>query len=200
MTWQQLVVYATELELANKNIARDDTSDIWLSRTATTVPDNSLKSTPQQQSPLPARHIRWSPQLQSSSCSNTVDDRANLAREQPICEFCGRVNHLWEDCWRRLQRCLRCGSAEHSIANCPRYYYHGGYQGGNPNTIPIPISYGVPRPLLRPPATYPYAGGSGPRAPPRSPPPSRWSQPASNTSGTSITTTSIGGQRTPLNL
>ena len=100
MTWQQLVVYATELELANKNMVRDDTSDIWLSQTATTEPDNSLNPTQQQQSPLPARHIRWSPQLQSSSCSNTVDDRANSASQQPICEFCGRANHLWEDCWR----------------------------------------------------------------------------------------------------
>nr|XP_027066202.1 uncharacterized protein LOC113692058 [Coffea arabica] len=35
------------------------------------------------------------------------------------CRFCGKPNHTEDNCWRKERRCLRCGSAEHQIANCP---------------------------------------------------------------------------------
>ncbi|XP_027169138.1 uncharacterized protein LOC113768828 [Coffea eugenioides] len=35
------------------------------------------------------------------------------------CGFCGKPNHTEDNCWRKERRCLRCGSAEHQIANCP---------------------------------------------------------------------------------
>ena len=36
-----------------------------------------------------------------------------------ICGYCRKSNHIEVDCWRKGRRCLRCGSAEHRIANCP---------------------------------------------------------------------------------
>ncbi|XP_027178030.1 uncharacterized protein LOC113777195 [Coffea eugenioides] len=35
------------------------------------------------------------------------------------CGFCGKPNHTEDNCWRKERKCLRCGSAEHQIANCP---------------------------------------------------------------------------------
>nr|XP_027096029.1 uncharacterized protein LOC113715924 [Coffea arabica] len=35
------------------------------------------------------------------------------------CNFCGKPNHTEDDCWRKQNKCLRCGSAEHRFANCP---------------------------------------------------------------------------------
>ncbi|XP_027071942.1 uncharacterized protein [Coffea arabica] len=35
------------------------------------------------------------------------------------CGFCGKLNHAENNCWRKERKRLRCGSAEHQIANCP---------------------------------------------------------------------------------
>ncbi|XP_027174576.1 uncharacterized protein LOC113774219 [Coffea eugenioides] len=32
--------------------------------------------------------------------------------------FCRKPNHIEDNCWRKERKCLRCGSAEHQIANC----------------------------------------------------------------------------------
>ncbi|XP_071921807.1 uncharacterized protein [Coffea arabica] len=32
---------------------------------------------------------------------------------------CGKPNDTEDNCWRKERKCLRCGSAEHQIANCP---------------------------------------------------------------------------------
>ncbi|XP_071924806.1 uncharacterized protein [Coffea arabica] len=33
--------------------------------------------------------------------------------------FCGKPNHMEDNCWRKEKKCLRCGSAVHQIASCP---------------------------------------------------------------------------------
>nr|XP_027088588.1 uncharacterized protein LOC113709944 [Coffea arabica] len=35
------------------------------------------------------------------------------------CGYCGKSNHIEDNCWRKARKCLRCGSTEHQIANCP---------------------------------------------------------------------------------
>ncbi|XP_071921801.1 uncharacterized protein [Coffea arabica] len=35
------------------------------------------------------------------------------------CGYCGKSNHTEDNCWRKARKCLRCGSTEHQIANCP---------------------------------------------------------------------------------
>ncbi|XP_027158242.1 uncharacterized protein LOC113759863 [Coffea eugenioides] len=35
------------------------------------------------------------------------------------CGYCGKSNHTENNCWRKGRKCLRCGSTEHQIANCP---------------------------------------------------------------------------------
>nr|XP_027121946.1 uncharacterized protein LOC113738868 [Coffea arabica] len=49
--------------------------------------------------------------------STSQGSSASVARGP--CEFCGKPNHTEDNCWRKERRCLRCGSAEHQIANCP---------------------------------------------------------------------------------
>nr|XP_027090379.1 uncharacterized protein LOC113711411 [Coffea arabica] len=35
------------------------------------------------------------------------------------CGYCGKLNHTEDECWRKARKCLRCGSTEHQIVNCP---------------------------------------------------------------------------------
>ncbi|XP_027171662.1 uncharacterized protein LOC113771260 [Coffea eugenioides] len=38
---------------------------------------------------------------------------------QVSCGYCGKSNHAENDCWRKLGKCLYCGSIEHQISKCP---------------------------------------------------------------------------------
>ncbi|XP_071924779.1 uncharacterized protein [Coffea arabica] len=49
--------------------------------------------------------------------STSQGSSASVARGP--CGFCGKPNHTEDNCWRKERRCLRCGSAEYQIANCP---------------------------------------------------------------------------------
>ena len=33
--------------------------------------------------------------------------------------YCGKPNHSENECWRKLGKCLFCGSAEHQLVTCP---------------------------------------------------------------------------------
>ncbi|XP_027118577.2 uncharacterized protein [Coffea arabica] len=35
------------------------------------------------------------------------------------CGYCGKPNHTEDNCWKKLKKCLVCGSSEHQIATCP---------------------------------------------------------------------------------
>ncbi|GAV72043.1 hypothetical protein CFOL_v3_15532 [Cephalotus follicularis] len=35
------------------------------------------------------------------------------------CTFCGRPNHDETECWKKMGKCLRCGSQDHMMNNCP---------------------------------------------------------------------------------
>lgn len=39
---------------------------------------------------------------------------------QPFCGWCRKDNHSYEYCRRRLNLCLRCGAADHKVAQCDR--------------------------------------------------------------------------------
>ncbi|MQL68652.1 hypothetical protein Taro_000921, partial [Colocasia esculenta] len=38
---------------------------------------------------------------------------------QKECPHCGRA-HGGTECWKLAGKCLKCGSSEHKIKNCPR--------------------------------------------------------------------------------
>ncbi|XP_027067870.1 uncharacterized protein [Coffea arabica] len=49
--------------------------------------------------------------------STSQGSSATVARGP--CGFCGKPNHTEDDCWRKQNKCLRYGSAEHRLASCP---------------------------------------------------------------------------------
>ncbi|XP_027150214.1 uncharacterized protein LOC113750440 [Coffea eugenioides] len=53
-----------------------------------------------------------------------------VSTPQITCGYCEKVNHTANECWRKEGKCLRCGSAEHQIANCPKISENGESQGG----------------------------------------------------------------------
>ncbi|KND56555.1 hypothetical protein BVER_03567 [Candidatus Burkholderia verschuerenii] len=36
-----------------------------------------------------------------------------------VCRYCNKPGHVEADCWRKSNKCLRCGSADHRILKCP---------------------------------------------------------------------------------
>ncbi|GAV91278.1 RVP_2 domain-containing protein, partial [Cephalotus follicularis] len=47
------------------------------------------------------------------------------------CTFCGRQNHDEAECWKRMGKCLRCGSQDHMLGNCPKMRNHARSQQGS---------------------------------------------------------------------
>ena len=37
-----------------------------------------------------------------------------------ICHWCARRGHMVKDCWKKLGRCIGCGSDEHAVNICPK--------------------------------------------------------------------------------
>ncbi|XP_071912388.1 uncharacterized protein [Coffea arabica] len=53
-----------------------------------------------------------------------------VSTPQITCGYCGKANHTANEYGRKEGKCLRCGSAEHQIANCPKIFENGESQGG----------------------------------------------------------------------
>ncbi|XP_027067632.1 uncharacterized protein [Coffea arabica] len=53
-----------------------------------------------------------------------------VSTSQITCGYCEKANHTANECWRKDGKCLKCGSAEHQIVNCPRISENGKSQGG----------------------------------------------------------------------
>nr|XP_027075952.1 uncharacterized protein LOC113699803 [Coffea arabica] len=64
---------------------------------------------------------------------------------QTICSFCKKPGHSMGGCWKKLGKCLRCGSGEHQISRCPRMQENGNQntgpanQGDNRPTVPARV-------------------------------------------------------------
>ncbi|XP_071902691.1 uncharacterized protein [Coffea arabica] len=53
------------------------------------------------------------------------------------CGYCGKSNHTEDNCWRKARKCLRCGSTEHQIANCPLISDTQSAGKSNPKSINV---------------------------------------------------------------
>ena len=49
-----------------------------------------------------------------------VKDRNLRSPATFICNWCKRPGHIYDYCRRRLNQCLRCGSPDHFVKNCPQ--------------------------------------------------------------------------------
>ena len=58
-------------------------------------------------------------QTPSNRGRGTSAANRNSRQDSRACDWCGISGHLYKDCWRRLGLCLRCGSEQHLIRNCP---------------------------------------------------------------------------------
>ncbi|MQM06705.1 hypothetical protein Taro_039538 [Colocasia esculenta] len=56
------------------------------------------------------------------------------------CPHCGRA-HGGTECWKLAEKCLKCGSSEHRIKDCPRLQ-----QGGQRGAAPAPAAAAVAAP------------------------------------------------------
>ncbi|XP_027174568.1 uncharacterized protein LOC113774206 [Coffea eugenioides] len=49
----------------------------------------------------------------------TVSQGGPVPAPRVSCGYCGKTNHTENTCWRKIKKCLHCGSSEHQIAACP---------------------------------------------------------------------------------
>ncbi|CAI9094455.1 OLC1v1030199C1 [Oldenlandia corymbosa var. corymbosa] len=66
-------------------------------------------------------------QPKSDIGKDSVEKRKVIeVRKQPtggsrtFCNYCKKPNHTEAECWSKLKKCLRCGSGDHHIQNCPK--------------------------------------------------------------------------------
>ncbi|XP_027155931.1 uncharacterized protein LOC113756445 [Coffea eugenioides] len=57
--------------------------------------------------------------LQVRNFQRSASHESSATVSRGPCGFCGKLNHAENNCWRKERKRLRCGSAEHQIANCP---------------------------------------------------------------------------------
>ncbi|MQM17174.1 hypothetical protein Taro_050144 [Colocasia esculenta] len=52
---------------------------------------------------------------------NTVDSKRmkGEVKQKEVCEFFEKPGHQVDKCWKKLDRCLRCGSQQHRVIDCP---------------------------------------------------------------------------------
>ncbi|MQM09878.1 hypothetical protein Taro_042757 [Colocasia esculenta] len=54
--------------------------------------------------------------------NNTSKDKKIKVEEEPsieYCKFCDKSGQREDACWKEMGACLRCGSHDHHIPNCP---------------------------------------------------------------------------------
>ena len=108
---------------AGKTVAPDietpEEKPVWF--TSGNVPSSST-GRGREQPPQHSRHQQVSQTATRDSQSRPHSVNRNQTRLSPgrrRCDWCGIRGHQYRNCWRRLGLCLRCGSAEHRIRNCP---------------------------------------------------------------------------------
>ena len=62
-------------------------------------------------------------------CHHPASSAGSQPPRNTVCDWCGIPGHYYRNCWRRLGRCLRCGSDQHMIRMCPQ-------PGRNPSRSP----------------------------------------------------------------
>ncbi|XP_027182086.1 uncharacterized protein LOC113780486 [Coffea eugenioides] len=67
---------------------------------------------------------------------------------QVNCGYCSKPNHSENDCWRKLGKCLFCGSVEHQLASCPTAPRVGGSSQRPEKLISKQTSIGESRPMV----------------------------------------------------
>ncbi|GAV84680.1 hypothetical protein CFOL_v3_28122 [Cephalotus follicularis] len=80
----------------------------------------------------PARSTRFDNKGQGGS-RRTRSRTPNRNRQQNAggCTFCGRPNHDESECWKNMGKCLKCGSQDHILNNCPMIREQVRGQQGN---------------------------------------------------------------------
>ncbi|XP_027157418.1 uncharacterized protein LOC113758945 [Coffea eugenioides] len=61
----------------------------------------------------------------------TISQGVPATTTRASCGYCGKLNHTKDTCWRKMRKCLRCGSFEHQIAAC-LVKNHDGNEGAQP--------------------------------------------------------------------
>ncbi|GAV58411.1 zf-CCHC domain-containing protein/RVP_2 domain-containing protein [Cephalotus follicularis] len=80
----------------------------------------------------PSKLTRFDNKGQGSS-QRTRSRTPNHNRQQNAsgCTFCGRPNHDESECWKKMGKCLKCGSQGHILKDCPMIREQVRGQQGN---------------------------------------------------------------------
>lgn len=65
------------------------------------------------------------------------------------CGYSGKPNHIADECWRKMQKCLRCGRTKHRISSCPFMDRGETLQTDRPNPRQVNVGGNKPRMLAK---------------------------------------------------
>ena len=60
-----------------------------------------------------------------NATSSADKEKTPIATEERNCDFCGGTNHTEDRCWKKLGKCLICGSSQHTVKDCPKNRHNG---------------------------------------------------------------------------
>ena len=128
-TWADVLTVLEIQDDASRRGARNRTREVPATQDtwAGVVKKGHFAMPVQSNNPIRPTVFRRSPvktQRESGRRSSSGEKKASprnwsTSPGSQLCKFCKRGGHNWDSCWRRLDKCLRCGSDNHRIAHCP---------------------------------------------------------------------------------
>nr|XP_027066068.1 uncharacterized protein LOC113691937 [Coffea arabica]XP_027066079.1 uncharacterized protein LOC113691946 [Coffea arabica] len=80
------------------------------------IPENSLGK---RDKSTPLKFGRGTGGVRLPGMSRGAPQGGSTSASRGPCGYCEKLNHPEDICWKKARKCLRCGSADHQIANCP---------------------------------------------------------------------------------
>ncbi|XP_071928113.1 uncharacterized protein [Coffea arabica] len=89
----------------------------------------------------------------------TVSQGVPAPTTRASCGYCGKPNHTENNCWKKMRKCLVCGSSKHQIATCPVKIVTGTGRVPDSSEVvegTIPVFHRLAKLLIDPGATHSF--------------------------------------------
>ncbi|XP_027151005.1 uncharacterized protein LOC113751265 [Coffea eugenioides] len=80
------------------------------------IPESSLEQGDKSTAPKLGRGVGG---VRIPGISRGASQGGSVSASHGPCGYCGKPNHTKDIYWKKARKCLRCGSVDHQIANCP---------------------------------------------------------------------------------
>ena len=123
LSWSEVLALASQFDADQKLYQpRDKEREVWVTYqpTASLEPTQIWKAEKSKSSEGAVQQTPGeNPEFKVQPSAANSRAQQFLERETRRCYHCDKIGHLRSNCYRLLNQCLKCGSDEHRIADCP---------------------------------------------------------------------------------